>query len=261
MKNQHIFSCFLAEGVKKKFLVRKPDYNNNNENGHVHTEEIAIAQINHYLEAEKPKGGNIVMYSLNSPCMKRERNAHDPCIVQLFKAANQWHIEYNITTIFLYTKPWGPIASKGFQEIQTIPDRIAREFRFSIQLRKKLFWKKSFSKYKIEEFFPKVEKDRKKFLDAHKQLKKDLTDVATSQEVQLTTEEYLNKGKEKITLSLLPEELTRKISKIWKEFIEIQKLKGMNTKITEILNGLIVKWFLNNQEASPIQFYKIPPID
>ncbi|XP_062250125.1 uncharacterized protein LOC133959058 isoform X2 [Platichthys flesus] len=267
-KSQHMIGMFFAEGYKKIifFSVPKPNYSENCQDLNEHTEEIIIRLINDYLSKhfynKKPKG-IIVLYSTNSPCIKRENDTKVACMFQLLVIAKHWKIKYGIDTKLYFKKCWGPIKRNCSEVIRSIPDRFAKQqIQFSIQLSHK-----KLKKLSIKDLFSMVpdKTDRNTILNEFKNIKKGLN-ILVKEKKSLTYHEHIDKVKTLIAECTCNPKLNDMVLDILQEKVKSQEKEGISENETKILNSVLVKSFIDKLElilgeSSPIKFYQIPLMD
>lgn len=244
-KNQHVFCWIFVEGRKKTFSVPQPQYPEK-----MHTEEIVIGQIEKYLDeydhSKTFKGGNIVMYSTNSPCMKRENGSKEPCMFQLLVKAKQWHSKFEISTTILFKKFWGPIGSNYFKN-RFLPQR-TKNFSMQLgatQLRKRLKDENMYLK-KLKNVFENLAQEGKKKKSYEEHL----------QECSKVIKDFTSKSQEDLT------QTGERVLNFWTELLKSSLEEHNRAEITERCNSAIVKNFLHHLEpilgeGSPIQFCQI----
>lgn len=79
-----------------------------------HTEQILIDKIEKSIEQNTKNGKtvlNILIYTLNSPCLKRV----DPCFFLLKRLSDKLHQKYNICINVFFTNYYGPITKQNFK--------------------------------------------------------------------------------------------------------------------------------------------------
>lgn len=81
-----------------------------------HSEEEAIEWIDNTLKQLSQKrnivqrGGYILIYTLNSPCVKRENDNLTPCYFLIKKKSDEWQVKYNVSTDVGFSNIFGPIS-------------------------------------------------------------------------------------------------------------------------------------------------------
>ncbi|XP_035017398.2 uncharacterized protein LOC118112308 isoform X2 [Hippoglossus stenolepis] len=266
-EGQYTVGFLLAKGHETIFFsVPKPIYPKRNSPAvKVHTEEMIIQQIIDYLTKNGykiPEGAIIVLYSPNSPCLKKE-NTKDHCMLQLLFYANQWKIKYGIRTIVLFTKYWGPIGSNCSEVIQSVPDRFAEQNRkFTIKRSRKQL--KNLFKHKDTQvnFSMVPEKDRNTLREEVTNISKAI-EFLVNKNKSLTTHEHLHEGQKVIESCTCKPEIREKFFNVWQEEVKRQEKECIGKEWIRLENSRIVKSFLqnfNSGEKSPIQFYQIPPL-
>nr|XP_019964572.1 PREDICTED: uncharacterized protein LOC109643759 [Paralichthys olivaceus] len=273
--HQHLFCSIFGEGYKETFFVPKPHYpEKNSSESTIHTEEILIKQIDEYLEqkfqSKIPKGGNIVMYSSNSPCMKREKDIKDPCMFQLLVKAKQWYSRFKIPTTLLFTEFWGPIVSINLIDYDIL-HKFTKNCKFPIQLTRNQLWER-LKEINEKQFHSMVPDKDKNILSVNiKGLKTALMKLAEEKE-SFSFKKHLIKAKKELPkhLRIQSQPARREIKEtflsVWSKMLESCSEKHNRAEITKKCNSAIVKNFLQNLESilgerSPIQFCQIPAID
>ncbi|XP_044062065.1 uncharacterized protein LOC122880727 [Siniperca chuatsi] len=118
---------FLKDGKCEIFAEVYPHYRNKKSKNSdspstevtKHSEEILIGQIDEYLQSNGIHVQSILFYTLNSPCLKREKHT-DPCMFKLVEMAHQWQSKFGFSTVVAFTKFWG-LSGPNFLRISRIP--------------------------------------------------------------------------------------------------------------------------------------------
>lgn len=123
-KTQHGFAvvsmkndgkCWVSEEVIPRHKNKKSNKSANTFTEH--TEEILIQQVDEFLQNTRTQVKLIFIYTLNSPCLKRETKNIAPCMFQFLERAHQWHREYGIPTVVGFTKFWGLSGPNYFRDL------------------------------------------------------------------------------------------------------------------------------------------------
>ncbi|XP_053285427.1 uncharacterized protein LOC128446420 [Pleuronectes platessa] len=265
MQSQHMIGSFFPERhEKKEFEVPKPEYSEKDSPDlNCHTEEKIIQLITDYLLNyfcnEKPKG-IIVLYSTNSPCIKRKNYTKVSCMFQLLVKAKEWNNIFGIHTKFYFTKYWGPIKTDCSEVIRSIPDRFA-------ELNSKFHIKLSLAEQKelyITDLFSMVpdKKDRNTVKMEYNSIIKELRDMVNEKK-SLNFNQHLDEVKKVIVKNTCNPKLIDKFLDNWQKELKKQEKESIAEKFTQLLNSIIVKSFIQNidlilGESSPIKFKLIP---
>ncbi|AWP12188.1 Hypothetical protein SMAX5B_008896 [Scophthalmus maximus] len=237
-----------------------------------HTEVIIIEAVDKYLDGnyknQRRKEEIIVIFTYNSPCMKREKKSIEPCMFQLFKKAHQWNRDYGFSVVILFTKFWGPIGPNTIKFTEVEINQLYSWFReFSnvpIQVDSKELCKR-FKDIKQNQLLSVVPKEYKEKVRCDlKKFKKDLMDL-TEIKQPLTVKQLSENGEEVIgnlrqVMCYFSEELVP-LSNIWHEAVKSSAVKRIKAKITADGNSEIFKFLQNRESTSqnrdPISIYQI----
>ncbi|XP_056239667.1 uncharacterized protein LOC130174081 [Seriola aureovittata] len=269
--NQHALAVIFLEGDETKFYKSKPQFRskgNSEAKFHVHTEQLLIQEIDEFLQPnkqnERPKVECIMIYTYNSPCLKRETQNIDPCMYLLSVKAREWFSKYGIFTYVLFTQFWGPIGRNflkddGYKDLLYL---IAETHDITFRLDSKDIGE-TLNKIDLQQLLSTVEgKDRNKLLEEFKKAKYDIQQINEP----FTIKEHLDRGEKVIASSTFPPKAQVKTSKdlsnAWHEGVKNTAVEHLRAAITADCNTVIVKCFLLNLESilgnrSPIKFYQI----
>ncbi|XP_030595616.1 uncharacterized protein LOC115787178 [Archocentrus centrarchus] len=106
------YICLMKDGTLKNSEKFYPQ--NEDKNKVIHSEEFLLDELNEFLIHNGNMVIVIVIYSSNSPCLKR-LDEITPCMFEIFRNAGEWYKKYHITTHVAFTKIYGMCGPKYFQ--------------------------------------------------------------------------------------------------------------------------------------------------
>ncbi|XP_045887213.1 uncharacterized protein LOC123958071 [Micropterus dolomieu] len=123
---QYAFAvCKMKNGKYKHFQGVCPCFRNKKRKSSAspstevtsHSEESLIRQIDKFLLNNGTNVRHILIYTLNSPCLKREKHI-EPCMFKLLEMADQWLSKYGFFTDVAFTKFWGLTGPNYFADLK-----------------------------------------------------------------------------------------------------------------------------------------------
>ncbi|XP_041800199.1 uncharacterized protein LOC121611629 isoform X2 [Chelmon rostratus] len=234
-----------------------------------HCEEILAEKIDKSLQKNRDKFKYVLMYTENSPCLRREGKSC-PCMYKLLESL-QWHKEYRVFTHVIFTKCWGlsgPNYSKHLTD-STILDPHSHFYPY-VKICEKIpfkLWTKDFKKdvQNIYGILSSVEKhDRQRLKTEIKSALEKLFEVADGS--LGLSDEHLEHGMKEIRLFTFDPKVQDKISKIliktWKEMVIKSSVLPVRAKITADYNIAVVQCFNKVLKSSlgdcrPLQLFML----
>lgn len=116
-----VAGIFMKGCLPKFFPICKPLKK------HFHAEKKLIQLIDDFLK-DLPlntarAGGCILIYTFNSPCIKRNEPGHDhPCLFLISDKSYEWQNKYNLSTEVAFSKYWGPISRTMWEDFNRLED-------------------------------------------------------------------------------------------------------------------------------------------
>ncbi|XP_029021857.1 uncharacterized protein LOC114865014 isoform X2 [Betta splendens] len=111
--NQYGWALIICSDHLEVIPVKKPDFNKSNKNSkkkNIHVEQLLIEEICEFMKNSKKNVLNVIIYTYNSPCLKRDvKDKIDPCLIQLIKSASEWYSKKHAGTYVFCSKSWGPL--------------------------------------------------------------------------------------------------------------------------------------------------------
>ncbi|XP_022607325.1 uncharacterized protein LOC111226446 isoform X1 [Seriola dumerili] len=270
--NQHALAVIFLEGDEKTFYKPKPQFRskgNSDNKFHVHTEQLLIQEIDEFLQPNKQSNGPrvecIVIYTYNSPCLKRETQNIDPCMYQMSVKACVWFSKYEIFTYVLFTQFWGPIGRNFLKddECKSLLYLIAETHDITFKLDSKNMREK-LKEIDLKPLLSIVEgKYRSKLWEESKKVEDNLIQQINE---PCTIKEHLDRGEKVIASSTFHPKVQVKICKdlsnAWYEGVKNSVVEHLRAAITADCKTVTMKCFLENIESisgnrSPIKFYQI----
>lgn len=281
---QHAFSIVLMKDNSKVFFQDVyPDFKNKKKeavapdtksNQTKHSEEILIPQLDDFLRQKGTMVEHILIYTHNSPCLKRENKNVLPCMFQLLHKAYEWREHFEVSTHVAFTKFWGLSGPNYFQNLNSsIISCPSSDFVTHIETCKDIPFKLDHKN--LKEIFKKS--DIKNMLSHVKDKDKNtlLREILSARETLVSLAEssfglrgvHLDRGKQKIDSFIFPpavhNEVCERLQKEWKEMVYNSSMPPIRKYITEVFNRAVVhvfreqlKSFLGNN--SPLQLHCLP---
>ncbi|XP_049441346.1 uncharacterized protein LOC125894156 [Epinephelus fuscoguttatus] len=284
-EKQYAFAvAYLKNGDLIIFPAVYPDHSKGGGRSAVptkkHSEEKLIQQIDNFLQKNGTKVIKLLVYSYNSPCLRRENNT-TCCMLLLLQKAVQWHNMYGFFTDVAFTKPYGLTGPNFFQYLtysdisnprsvfltyiekcKNIPFKLVSK-RKENELRQKLI--KMSENSTIYKTIDLVEAAYKEELRSTiKSILHKLLDQANSSS---HTKDHLDRGITIITSSEFPPEVRNEIVtaliKNWNKVVINESVSPIRDKIATDFNNAVVqlfgkelKFFVGN--SSPLKLYQVP---
>ncbi|XP_029368743.1 uncharacterized protein LOC115050134 [Echeneis naucrates] len=268
MTNQHAFAVIYMKGSKKTFSVSKPHFRKKSGEDNVHTEEILLEDMCIFMEENKNGPQlvieSIVIYTLNSPCMKREKADKQPCMFNLFMKVSQWYSEYRVLTYVYSSKFWGPFGSGLLNKHKTPKLQLHLEFpNLLFQVNSKYI--NSNSQKILQKLASELDNKDKNIL--HTCLKNATVKLKQETNKHLTFQKHLEVGREIILLLKFPPQIEAKAQEylisVWNDAVEKSASQHLSQKVIQVLNHVTVTSFLQKfkeklGDESPIKFFHVP---
>ncbi|XP_051276511.1 uncharacterized protein LOC127374880 [Dicentrarchus labrax] len=260
--------CLFSPGVG-------PDYSKATSEFNIHSEEILIGEIDRYLRSNGTKVQAIYIYTLNSPCLKRngKENHILCCILKLLHKVYQWFNEYGIFTFVGFTKCWGPVTesflnSLTYSKISSVRSKNLQYFSEFSQKTSFILDSKDFRKNVnadgASQLISNVEpQDRSKLYSDIKSAVDRLVEQGKS---SLDLEEHMVRGDKLISSFKFPAVVQDEIFEIlgnnWKEMVTNSFMsvirKDIQTVNTSIVQAFVQKLQMSLGNSSPFHLYQIP---
>lgn len=232
----------IVQLVKPKFKKKGPN---------IHTEEILIDSINerldNNLQGNRSSAHMILIYTYNSPCLKRENKKLVSCFSQL--QATKWS-QKGISTHVFYSTRWGPLTSSNFEFLtySTISDPANLFHKYLLKYNNVPFrldqecFEENRKAIKVGNLLPEIEtKHRSAVFNVVNKIKQDLSCV------ELTIPGYLDHLKEVVDpLKCVSNKISDTFLKIISNTIETTVLRLVREDVTSDLNNIIVDCFLED---------------
>ncbi|XP_026213235.1 uncharacterized protein LOC113160272 isoform X5 [Anabas testudineus] len=278
--NQHAFAAVLFNNHEEFFSVDTPVFQKNKPN--IHTEQILLGKIDKYLQQNQQKtgttAGNILIYTKNSPCLKRARKKETqpvvPCMFQLSEKSSEWYRKYEAYTHVLFAEYWGPIALDLKIEYSKISKSdnlfypIFRNVTFELD---KNYFKDKVKEIDIKQHLSKLEGiERSNFLREFINNKSRIIEFLNYPDSttvnKLTIHQHFERLQDVIKSSkfhpLIRKEICDSLLKVGRDTIETTALSFIERQIRSSLNSVIVKCFLEDLPSilgnnSPVTFHHV----
>ncbi|KAL7395385.1 hypothetical protein ABVT39_015587 [Epinephelus coioides] len=238
-----------------------------------HSEEIVIKQLDDYLQHNGTMVKHILIYTLNSPCLKRGDQIV-PCMFQLLHKAHEWRQHYDVCTDVAFTKFWGLSGPNYFKYLNySTISCPSSSFHSHIVKCKDVHFKLDpknlrdiFNKSDISNILSHVkDTDKNTLRRGITSARKKLVNLAET--LFGLHGDHLDRGKQTIdSLTFLPavqHKVCEKLQEQWKEMVNKSSMTPIREYITEEFNCAAVhhfreqlKSFLGN--SSPLQLHRIP---
>ncbi|XP_049441327.1 uncharacterized protein LOC125894154 isoform X5 [Epinephelus fuscoguttatus] len=275
-EKQYAFAiAYLKDGNTKDFPAVYPDHPK--EEGHSaslpskkHSEEILIQQIDDFLLDRGNEVKILLVFSYNSPCLKRENNA-TCCMFLLLQKADDWHSRYGFFTNVTFTKFWGLTGPNFFKHLtySDISDLKSVFFPY-IEKCKNIRFKLNEKKLRrnMSEnggLYKKIHlaTDKKILSSTIKSILHKLVDQAKT---SCRQKDHLDRGTKIITSKFhqeVREEIVTVLQKKWKEFINDESMSPIRKKISTDFNNAVLQFFVKELkffggDNSPLKLYQVP---
>lgn len=277
-KSRKDFPAVHPEFQKKKkkesgALRTKADQSRPTIRASTHSEEIVIKQLDDYLQHNGTMVKHILIYTLNSPCLKRGDQIV-PCMFQLLHKAHEWRQHYGVCTDVAFTKFWGLSGPNYFKYLNySTISCPSSPFHSHIVKCEDVHFKLDaknlrdiFNKSDISNTLSHVkDTDKNTLRRGITSARKKLVNLAeTSFGLR---GDHLDRGKQTIdSLTFLPavqHKVCEKLQEQWKEMVDKSSMTPIREYMAEEFNCAVVhhfreqlKSFLGN--SSPLQLHCIP---
>ncbi|XP_038595696.1 uncharacterized protein LOC119919364 [Micropterus salmoides] len=240
-----------------------------------HSEESLIRQIDKFLLNNGTNVRHILIYTLNSPCLKREKHI-EPCMFKLLEMADQWLSKYGFFTDVAFTKFWGLTGPNYFADLKfsdiSSPSSCFYPY---VQTCKKIpfkldstFFRKDVLKCGIYRTLLDIKdtKQRSKPKDDIQSCLHKLVKLAENS-VNLRKDQHVARGVKIISSLTFHPLIHNKIidifTKNWNEMVIYSSMSPIREQITTDFNTAVVHLFLKDLKStlgnsSPLQLYQVP---
>lgn len=239
-----------------------------------HSEEILIPQLDDFLRQKGTMVEHILIYTHNSPCLKRENENVLPCMFQLLYKAYEWREHYEVSTHVAFTKFWGLSGPNYFQNLNSsIISCPSSDFQSHIETCKDIHFqldhkilKEIFKKSDIKNTLSHV-KDKDKNTLRREILSARETLVSLAESLFGLRDVHLDRGKQKIDSFKFPPAVHNKVcerfQKEWKEMVYNSSMPPIRKYLTEEFNRAVVLFFREQLKSflgnnSPLQLHRLP---
>lgn len=230
-----------------------------------HSEEILISRVDPFIEKHGSKVDSVCIFSINSPCLKRERENLVPCMFLILKIAAHWQSQYGVSINVVYIKDWGLGGENCYKHIKEseIVCRNSVFFRYFNNLNEdsiKLQHRK-LNNYKSENSKSKNSNSEtvpKKYHFALDRL------IELAKRSYVPRKDHLKLGKEKIDQFEFDSEDQddghKILHNIWHDFVDENTMSRIQEQITTDSKPKIVQYFasLFLGRHGPFRLYQIP---
>lgn len=281
---QRAFSIVLMKDNSKVFFQEVyPDFKNKKKEPVApdtksdqtkHSEEILIQQLDDFLRDHGTMAEHILIYTHNSPCLKREKENVLPCMFQLLHKAYEWREHYEVSTDVAFTKFWGLSGPNYFKNLNSsIISCPSSDFLSDIETCKDIHFKLDHKN--LKEIFKKSDikntlshvKDKDKNTLCGEILSARETLVSLAESSFGLRDDHLGRGKQKIDsfifLPAVHDKVCERLQKEWEEMVYNSSMSPIRKYLTEEFNRAVVhdfreqlKSFLGNN--SSLQLHHIP---
>lgn len=247
---------FMTDGDMKVFPYVYPDFRNSK-----HSEEMLLQRLDDFLRKNGTAAQRILIYTYNSPCLKRE-NKSVPCMFQLLHKACEWQENYQVFTDVAFTKPWG-LSGPNFFNYLTFSVASSPSSVFNVYIEKckdvpfqlnEKSLRNIFKTSKIYNTLSYVKDDDKNKLRS---------DIKSARETLVTLAEtssglcqdLLDRGKRKTdSFTFLPEvhdEVCKTLLGEWNQMVEDSSMTPILKVITEEFSTAVVLLFTKQLRSTP----------
>ena len=276
-KNKMIFPAVYPDFQNKKEDPGAPHIQQNQsavtDKTATHSEEKLIKQLDDFLRRDGRMVQRIMIYTYNSPCLKREKKT-EPCMFQLLRKAYEWYENYEVLTDVAFTKFWGLSGPNYLKNLTFSTISCPRsDFHSRIEKCQDIPFKLDhnylgdlFRKSDIYNTLSQVKgRDRNTLREDMKSARKALLRLAESSFG--LRKDHLDRGKQKIdSFKFLPEvhdTICEKLQKEWKEMVDNSSMTPIREDITEEFNSAVVHVFRERLKSflgknSPLRLYRVP---
>ncbi|KAM7389652.1 hypothetical protein PAMP_023615 [Pampus punctatissimus] len=220
-----------------------------------HSEEILIEQIDAFLKSNGAEVHKIFIYTVNSPCLKRENRNIVPCMIQIINRANYWEDEYGISTDVGFSNSWGPGGKNYFGDLKDMSCPNSDYFRYYQKFKEITFKLKHKNLLDFDDLYTSQLHSKKIINYARNNL------IKLAKSSHGTEEQHLDLGKKKIATFTFNSQEQDKICEMlvikWKEMININAMTAIRELITKDFNDFAVKRFAT-EIRRPFRLYQIP---
>ncbi|XP_029298100.1 uncharacterized protein LOC115015078 [Cottoperca gobio] len=233
-KAQYAFAVVLEKrGEHKSFPAVKVKYPSK-----IHTKEILVKDIDAFFKKEGKKMlKTLIIYTYNSPCLKRGKHA-ECCMFLLLDKAYQWYCEYGIETEVVFTVPWGLGGPKYYKAL--LSSDITQDYDPYIERCKNIPFKVEMNTFRtinkssgIRDILndPNYIKEKKSLL--LETIKSAESALVTLAETSGLKEEHLDRGKKLITSFTFPlkSQIYEILTKNWNEMVNNSSMQLIRDKI------------------------------
>ncbi|XP_049898282.1 uncharacterized protein LOC126388927 isoform X3 [Epinephelus moara] len=263
-EKQHAYAvAYLKNGYWIIFPAVYPDHSKRG--GHSasvptkkHSEEKLIKQIVDFLKKNGTQVIKLLVFSYNSPCLRR-KNKTTCCMFLLLQKAAQWHNMYGFFTEVAFTKPWGLTGPNFFKHLtySEISDPGSVFFSYIEKCKN--------TPYKV---------NQKKLNEVRNSLRKLSPTKSTFHKLNQpkaschNKKDHLERGITIIKSEFPPEVREENITLLnqsitqWEDFINDESMSPIREKITTDFNNAVVQFFGKElkffwEDSSPLRLYQV----
>nr|XP_033488572.1 uncharacterized protein LOC117260659 [Epinephelus lanceolatus] len=264
-EKQYAFAvAYLKNGYWIIFPTVYPDHSKRGGRSAVptkkHSEEKLIQQIDDFLKKNGTQVIKLLVFSYNSPCLRRENNAIC-CMFLLSQKAVQWHNMYGFFTKVAFTKPWGLTGPNFFKRLtySDISDPGSVFFSYIEKCKNTPFKVNQKKLNEVRNFFRKLSSLTKSTFHKLNQPKTSCHNKKDHLErgITIIKSEFPPEVREE-NITLLNQSITQ-----WEDFINDESMSPIREKITTDFNNAVVQLFVKELkffggDSSPLKLYQVP---
>ncbi|XP_038585958.1 uncharacterized protein LOC119911218 [Micropterus salmoides] len=239
-----------------------------------HSEEILMRQIDEFLPNNGTNVQSILIYTLNSPCLKRKKHIK-PCMFKLLEMADQWLSKYGFFTYVAFTKFWGLKGPNYFVDLKysdiSSPSscfypyvETYKEIPFKLNtdyFNKNIFLEiyQTISTVKDTQQRKKLNGDIKSCLEKFKKLAENSVNLTKDQHVACAVKIISSLAFHPLVHDTIIDILTKN----WNEIVNYSSILPIIEQITTDFNTAVVHLFLKDLNStlgnrSPLRPYQVP---
>lgn len=266
-KSDEFYPCHKNRNAKDKMTEKTK-----------HSEEKLIQEIDKFLQKNSKNVQGILIFTLNSPCLKREKQDIQCCMYLILRKATEWYHKYGIITHAAFSKFWGLSGPNIFKRL-TVSEILDQNSVFYpyFKASKKIT-------FKLEDFMKENEEKKKKTEKGKeikgKIIKETLPDVENIEKNNLKNDiisavhnlmvlakhdtnkhKHCENGEKFISSLKFSSKVHNKISemlrKAWSEIVNNSFMLVVRDKITADFNRAVVNVFLNDINSLGLNYFQI----
>lgn len=252
--SQPVYPDFKNRKIESDAQYTKPDQRGLSiKRATTHSEEILIEQLDDFLTQNETKVKQILIYTHNSPCLKRENNIV-PCMFRLLYKACEWYEHSKALTHVVFSKPWGLSGPNYFKNLNySMISSPRSDFHSYIEKCKDIHFKLDhnnlrgiFKKSDIYNTLSQVKDEDKNTLHSNiKSAREKLVSLAQSSSG--LRNDHLQRGKQMIdSFEFLPgvrNKVYERLQMEWKEMVNNSSMTPIREVIAEEFNNGVVHLF------------------